>query len=292
MGQAGRLRRTRPRRTRSRPAPTGRACSTCACSKARRTRAHDLRSKAVGEPPLMLAISVLHAIPTRSRASRTTRCARGSPAGDAREGPQDARGIAVAASCIRGAGGSVTEFLTRVCEDWLAAGEPVALVSVAVAKGSTPRESGARMLVTERASAGTIGGGRLEFRGDRPGAGAARGWRGACGTPHAARPRNRPMLRRPRHLALRAAWTRPAWRSWQPAEAAEARKLPSVLLFGAGHVGQALASALAPLPVRLSWIDERAEVFPARTPEGVRRSRLITFSTRSRPHRVGLRISS
>ena len=53
-------------------------------------------------------------------------------------------------------------------------------------------------------------------------------------------------------------------------ETAESGSLPSVLLFGAGHVGQALASALAPLPLRLSWIDERPEAFPARTPEGVR----------------------
>jgi xanthine dehydrogenase accessory factor len=55
----------------------------------------------------------------------------------------------------------VTGLLTRACEGWLAAGEPMALVSVTAAKGSTPRESGARMLVTPRASTGTIGGGRL-----------------------------------------------------------------------------------------------------------------------------------
>ena len=35
-----------------------------------------------------------------------------------------------------------------------------------------------------------------------------------------------------------------------------------MLLFGAGHVGKALARALAPLPLRVRWIDGRADAFP------------------------------
>ena len=42
--------------------------------------------------------------------------------------------------------------------------EPAVLVTVAKALGSTPREAGARMLVTEYDIAGTIGGGQLEWR--------------------------------------------------------------------------------------------------------------------------------
>jgi xanthine dehydrogenase accessory factor len=34
-------------------------------------------------------------------------------------------------------------------------------------------------------------------------------------------------------------------------------------LFGAGHVGQALARMLVELPVHLTWIDSRAELLPA-----------------------------
>ena len=45
-------------------------------------------------------------------------------------------------------------------------------------------------------------------------------------------------------------------------EARLAERLPLVLLFGAGHVGRALARALAPLPLRLRWIDSRAQEFP------------------------------
>lgn len=54
-------------------------------------------------------------------------------------------------------------------KDWLTAleteaqeGRVVALVTIADAKGSSPREAGVKMLVTEAATAGTVGGGNLE----------------------------------------------------------------------------------------------------------------------------------
>jgi len=47
-------------------------------------------------------------------------------------------------------------------------------------------------------------------------------------------------------------------------------QLPALWLYGAGHVGQALARILADLPLRLTWIDSRAELFPANVAEGVR----------------------
>jgi xanthine dehydrogenase accessory factor len=45
--------------------------------------------------------------------------------------------------------------------------------------------------------------------------------------------------------------------------------LPALWLYGAGHVGQALARIVAALPLRLTWIDTRAELFPAPIPESV-----------------------
>jgi xanthine dehydrogenase accessory factor len=39
-------------------------------------------------------------------------------------------------------------------------------------------------------------------------------------------------------------------------------EFPAVWLYGAGHVGQALARILTELPLRLTWIDSRAELFP------------------------------
>ena len=43
-----------------------------------------------------------------------------------------------------------------------------------------------------------------------------------------------------------------------------------LLLFGAGHVGRALALALAPLPFAVDWIDGRADAFPAHAPANAR----------------------
>jgi xanthine dehydrogenase accessory factor len=37
---------------------------------------------------------------------------------------------------------------------------------------------------------------------------------------------------------------------------------PSIWLYGAGHVGQAVARVLAALPIQLTWIDSRAEMLP------------------------------
>ncbi|WP_426112134.1 xanthine dehydrogenase accessory protein XdhC [Massilia sp. PWRC2] len=42
-----------------------------------------------------------------------------------------------------------------------------------------------------------------------------------------------------------------------------------VMLFGAGHVGAALVAALAPLPCTVTWIDQRADLFPTGLPDNV-----------------------
>ena len=55
------------------------------------------------------------------------------------------------------------ERLTPMLRDLLSRDEPAVLVSVGEARGSTPREVGATMVVTADAVAGTIGGGRLEW---------------------------------------------------------------------------------------------------------------------------------
>jgi xanthine dehydrogenase accessory factor len=47
-------------------------------------------------------------------------------------------------------------------------------------------------------------------------------------------------------------------------------EFPAVWLYGAGHVGQALARILVELPLRLTWIDSRAELFPDTIGSGAR----------------------
>ena len=48
----------------------------------------------------------------------------------------------------------------------------------------------------------------------------------------------------------------------------------TLFLFGAGHVGRALALALAPLPFAVTWLDPRPEAFPAYVPGNVTLVRL------------------
>ena len=150
----------------------------------------------------------------------------------------------------------------------LARGEPAVVVSVAEVKGSAPREAGTHMIVTAEASHGTIGGGSLEWE-------ATRRARALLGSSDASATMKLPLgpelgqccggfvsLRLQRaDQALCAAL--------EAIEERERQTLPLVLLFGAGHVGKALARTLAPLPLRLRWIDSRADAFPDPAPSGV-----------------------
>jgi len=122
--------------------------------------------------------------------------------------------------------------LRTLATDWLDAGRRAVVVEVVEARGSAPREAGTRMLVSADDTAGTIGGGHLELK---------------------AIDEAREMLRcddltpRNRHYPLGPALGQ---------------------FYGAGHVGRAIARALAPMNVRVDWIDEREDEFPASLVDG------------------------
>ncbi|MCF4164054.1 xanthine dehydrogenase accessory protein XdhC [Zavarzinia compransoris] len=152
----------------------------------------------------------------------------------------------------------MTEALAPVAARLTAAGQPAVLVTVREARGSTPREAGTRMIVAADRLHGTIGGGRLEWAAaDRARAMMAAGEReavmslplgpavGQCCGGHVV------LALAVLDADLAAAIARD--------EAAAAVGWPTVLLFGAGHVGIALSRALAPLPLALRWYDERAD---------------------------------
>jgi xanthine dehydrogenase accessory protein XdhC len=154
--------------------------------------------------------------------------------------------------------------------DRLARQVPTVLVTVDAALGSTPRDLDARMLVDASSIAGTIGGGRLEFEAVR----AARALLRDGGTTQQLDYALGPALDqccggRMRLLARRADAVLLA--ELERAECADAAARPIVLLFGAGHVGRALARALALLPFDVRWIDERAQEFPATIPANATR---------------------
>jgi xanthine dehydrogenase accessory factor len=139
----------------------------------------------------------------------------------------------------------------------------VVRIVVDAAKGSVPRDAGTWMGVIERNETllGTIGGGRLEHDA------VAHARALLAGTASELR-RRMPLgpslgqccggvveLRFERHDAASAAALRA---SFEHARA----DVPAVALFGGGHVGRAIVRAIAPLPLRLEWIDSRDEIFP------------------------------
>jgi xanthine dehydrogenase accessory factor len=144
----------------------------------------------------------------------------------------------------------------------------VARVLITRARGSTPREAGAAMLVTAGESRGTIGGGTLEW----DAASRARALLAEGGTTFDLEMPLGPALGQccGGHVSLRIERAdERVLREIEAAERAERAALPLVLVFGAGHVGQALARALALLPLRLRWIDGRAGEFGPAIPDGV-----------------------
>ena len=119
-------------------------------------------------------------------------------------------------------------------------------VRVISARGSTPRDAGAEMMVTAETVTGTIGGGQLEYM---------------------AIDRARQMLTRNEDEAQmdiplgpeigQCCGGRVILQLDRDAPTPEIH--PDALIFGAGHVGRALALALQPLPVNATLIDTRAE---------------------------------
>ncbi len=141
---------------------------------------------------------------------------------------------------------------------------PAMLVSVDSIVGSTPREPGAKMIVTADEQFGTIGGGNLEYQ-------ACRIARDALAAGDAGGLRRFPLgagLGQCCGGLVNLLFERlDADADWSRAEIDE--RLVDLYLFGAGHVGSALVRALADLPFRVRWIDTRDGVLPDEPPPGV-----------------------
>lgn len=183
----------------------------------------------------------------------------------------------------------------------------VARVVIAAHDGSSPRETGAAMLVWATGQAGTIGGGALEWEATLRAraalaGGAARIDRMALGPQlgqccggavtlltevhdaASAAALDGPVIARAvpgggdMPLAVRRILTRARAEGAAPLPrlvqgwmvepvAAPARAL---WLWGAGHVGRAIVAVLAPLPdLAITWVDAAADRFPPEVPAGV-----------------------
>jgi xanthine dehydrogenase accessory factor len=145
--------------------------------------------------------------------------------------------------------------LYRLAHQWLDGGVAAICVAVSGSKGSTPRDAGARMLVSAEDVQGTIGGGHLEWQ----------------------------AIDLARHALAESAPTLPAaWERTVPLGPALGQCCGGVValrfaplstfeltawpkppagmhfeLHGAGHVGQAIIRLLADLDCTVRWIDTR-----------------------------------
>ena len=154
----------------------------------------------------------------------------------------------------------------------LAAGD-ACLVTVASTRGSVPRTTGTWMAVFADAVVGTIGGGQLEFQAT---AEARRRLglkeRGQGDTPYDPNPVRYalgPNLGQccGGEMVLSYECISTASNAALGARLKSARQ--PLALFGGGHVGKALVNLLGTLPLQVTWIDSRDEIFPASVPENV-----------------------
>lgn len=179
---------------------------------------------------------------------------------------------------------------------------PCVMVIVASIIGSTPREPGAKIIVTADEMFGTIGGGNLEYQ-------ACRIARNQLENPEPQQLKRFPLgaglgqccgglvnlLFEPvigdcewiesalDYERLNREWVREVpihegrvyVRAFDDDECGliegifiEVNRSDDIelTLFGAGHVGRAIVKAMADLPVRIRWVDSREEEFPAEIP--------------------------
>ena len=148
--------------------------------------------------------------------------------------------------------------LRALAGSWFAAKRDAVVVEVAAVRGSAPREAGTRMLVTLRDTAGTIGGGHLELKAIEHARSIVRA--GAL-QPHSEHFPLGPALGQCCGGAVTLAYA--ALDAEALARWPVAAPRFHVQLYGAGHVGRAIARALAPLNVSVDWIDEREQEFPS-----------------------------
>ena len=141
---------------------------------------------------------------------------------------------------------------------------PVVLVSVDSVTGSTPREPGAKMLVTPDEQFGTIGGGNLEYQACQI---ARNQLSSGSGDELRRFPLGAGLGQCCGGLVNLMFEQLHADSNWDEI-AREATPL-ELYLFGAGHVGQAVVRAMRDLPVKITWIDTRDDVLPEQPSTGV-----------------------
>lgn len=146
-------------------------------------------------------------------------------------------------------------------QNWLQAakeldekGENYVIVTLIGTTGSTPRASGTKMVVSQDDIYATIGGGNLEFK---------------------AIKHSRMLIQKRKNnqeienFKLDASVGQCCGGSVSVLFEVFVNDKMQLDIYGAGHVAQALIPILAQLPMRIRWIDSRADIFPPQIPENV-----------------------
>ena len=146
--------------------------------------------------------------------------------------------------------------------------------------GSAPREVGCRMIVTSDKTFGSIGGGNLEFKATAHAQDllAKKSMPGQEQRPFALGPALNQCCGGSVTLLFECYQAEvPGWLEELMDEAGietlenldgnwwlelNGAQLKPLMLFGAGHVGQAVARMLADLPFEVTWVDGRVDIFP------------------------------
>jgi xanthine dehydrogenase accessory protein XdhC len=216
------------------------------------------RSKATGEPPLLLPFSVFFAIRDAISA------AGGHRLDPPLTAPATSEAILRALTAVQAGERAVIDRTVReLAIAWLHQGRAAVVVEVVRTQGSAPRERGTRMLVSAVETVGTIGGGHLELKAIAAARSLMAGGR---------------REREERHFALGPSLGQccggAVTLAFAPLDAEALARWPAaeplfrLQLHGAGHVGRAIASGLAALDVEVDWFDPRDEEFPATTTFG------------------------
>ena len=128
---------------------------------------------------------------------------------------------------------------------------PYVLVTILGVRGSAPRDSSTKMIITKQQNYNTIGGGRLEFM---------------------VIEQARNMLKAPQtnqHIEYYPLGTKLGQCCGGSTSVLFEYFSPQyieTMLFGAGHVGEALSKILLELPLKLHWVDNRDGQFPVAKP--------------------------
>lgn len=131
--------------------------------------------------------------------------------------------------------------------------EPCVLLTILDEKGSVPRDRGCKMVVSAAKTWLTIGGGHLEFK---------------CIAAAREMLAERQPQPRSEQFNLGARLGQCCGGITTVLFEPLLQTQPQIVVFGAGHVGQALVNLLSTLPCNVFWVDERREQF-ATVPEGV-----------------------